>query len=98
MKWFSECAQIAGRDFWLDCITKSLKGRPQWGRPEDGSPPLVFGGMFRMWQGDYSKPIVNIKTTEGLRKWTRTHRHCLPEETLPYWGNANDLRLAFWGE
>lgn len=98
MKWFSECAQIAGRDYWLRHIENALKGRPQWSTPEEADPPLVFGGMFRMWQGDYSKPIINIKTEEGLRKWTRTHRHCLPEETLPYWGKANDFRLEFWGE
>lgn len=96
-KFVSECAQIAGRDYWLRRIQETLTGRPQWGEPTDPKPPLVFR-YYRMWQGDYNKPVVNIKTPEGLRKWTATQRYCLPEETLPYWGKANDLRLEFWGE
>ena len=95
-KFGAECAQIVGRDYWLRAISASMQGMPQWSAGNDVTPPLVFGA-FRLWRGDFKRAVVNIKTTEGMRKWTHTVGRCLPEDRLPYWGSAEDLRKALWG-
>jgi len=93
-KRYSECAQIIGRDFLLQHLDATLKGRPLWSHPEDIRPGLVFRlkpPEWTLFTGGTS--IVNVKTGRGLRMKTRT---LLGEDsaTLGHWGEAD--RLQRW--
>jgi hypothetical protein len=98
-KEFSECAQFAGRDYWLYRIEKALNGFPYWGLPGEPNPPLVFSrhGWKPLERSGPYLAVINMKTLNGLRKFTRTPR--APEygaTELPYWGKAQDMREDYF--
>jgi hypothetical protein len=93
-KFFSECAQILGRDFWLERIKIALDGFPQWSN--EYKPIRVLREKWvntEEWNGIL--PVVNIKTGNGLRKTTRVTGG--ESKELPYWGVAEDLRKELFG-
>jgi hypothetical protein len=92
----SECAQVAGREYWLKCIQRCLRGRSLWSTAKEPAPGLVFHRGFRVRWGEPA--VVNVKTREGLRKYTRTISMALPELALPYWGPSSELRAALFPE
>jgi len=105
-KEYSECAQIVGRDYWLEHLDNALKGFPMWLNPGDPNVklPLVFRrkhphrGGWKPMNIDCSIPVVNIKTKQGLRNTTGTIKGRPSVEELPFWGSAQDLRKTLFGE
>ena len=92
-KRYSDCAQIAGRDFWLRKLEVSLAGHPEWVQLGDSQPRVTHQTKTAFyWEG--KNPVINIKTGHGLRKYTGTMRGVAPAAELPYWGSAADLRKA----
>lgn len=92
-KRWSESAQIVGRDYLIRKIENVLQGRGMW-NPElehKGEVPIMFRNI-KTWQTDV--PVINIKTTEGMHK--RTGVMDIYEESLPFWGKAEDLRKELW--
>jgi len=94
-KRYSECAQIVGRDFFLQHLERNLAGRPMWSHPEDIRPGLTFRLKPPEWTlFDGPIGIVNVKTGRGLRMKTRTlsAAESPPQRELPHWGDAEALQ------
>lgn len=81
-KRFSECAQLAGREFWLRKIEEAMKEKT-----------LIFKhrSPHVEWMSEFS--CVNIKTENGLRKKTHTIYGGPVADDLPFWGSAVNLKL-----
>jgi hypothetical protein len=87
-------AQIAGRGLYLEMIKKALSGRPFWNNPKNRVRVPLF--LERDWKVSHNNtPIINLKTLNGMRKYTQTSG--APLDTLPYWGSAEHLRKEIWG-
>jgi len=87
-------AQISGRNLYINMIKKALSGLPEWNKPEAKVRIPLF--LDHPWKVVSSvNPIVNIKTFNGMRRYTKTIARPVPE--LPYWGKAEDLRKIIWG-
>lgn len=84
-KAYSLSGQIAGRKYLMKRIKKIL-----------GPPFIERKDIVNKKTGwipfESSVPIINIKTNEGMRKVTGTIKDISPEESLPYWGTAMDLK------
>lgn len=94
-KLFSECAQIAVREFWIKAIENALAGGPEWAE-EPFHSKLIFR-YYEFMERPAKIAVVNFKTGDGLRNKTGTIRGQLPKNELPYWGKAVDLRKRMFG-
>ncbi len=87
----SHCAQLVDTKMWLNKITKSFEGMPEWS--EDGKKidnifqPAEEKGC--VWITD--NPIITIKTFGGVSRYTQIKENIPPAEMLPYWGSAELL-------
>ncbi len=87
-------AQIGGRELYINLIKKALSGLPEWNKPEAKVRiPLFLNHPWKVISN--LTPIVNIKTFNGMRRYTKTIGS--PIDKLPYWGKAEDLRKEIWG-
>ena len=83
-------ALIAGREFYLKKLEKSLLGKPMWG-PEKNN---------RLWERSDWKffgtenPVISFKTGRGIMKATKTFGD--PVDEVPYWGKSSTLRKEFF--
>lgn len=87
---YSECGQIVGRDYLIKCLDNYCVGRGKWNSVlEHGSkvPPNYFPDLWDFYSTNI--PIINIKTNEGMHKWTGLSPGIEPEKELPRWGNAD---------
>jgi len=82
----SEYAQMANRKFWIAQIKKALEGKEGW---EETSFPPVFTDRGS-WTSD--NPVLNFKSTSGLRRFPSVLRNVFPKKSLPYWGTASELK------
>lgn len=85
-KEYSLCAQIAGREYLIKAIYARFEKSPVRGdifKKNVGWKP--FEGPF---------PCVNIKTGNGMRRFTGIVRMVEPEDRLPYWGSASGINKA----
>lgn len=94
-KEYSECAQIWGRETLIKHYDKRLRGKGWWNPVlEHGSAvPVIFRKRsWKFFHGD--TPVINIKTTEGMHKYTGvlSNQSPLGVKELPYWGAAKKLR------
>lgn len=83
-KEYSLGAQIAGRVYLMDCIKDRLGEIPVRGDIVDKR------NGWRPFENIL--PCVSIKTGRGMRRRTGTVKDSLPEDSLPYWGSAVELR------
>ena len=89
----SESATVVGREYLIDMIEYSLRGRGEW-KPylEHGQEvPITFPKRnFVMFE--INRPIINIKTPNGMH-W----RHGTDGEyaEIPYWGTPEDVNKLF---
>lgn len=100
-KAYSECGQIAGRDYLIKSIDKFYEGKGQWSTKIEHGHRLryLFGWYHSLAHGDApwsffhtDIPIVNIKTGNGLHEGTRTNLNVKSVIELPYWGSADKVR------
>jgi len=83
---YSLCAQIAGRDYMI----KSIKRRFKKG--------FVKGEWIYRKKWDYFKselPVINMKTSNGLRQATSYNKGAPIKTTLPYWGSVEEFRKEY---
>jgi hypothetical protein len=87
-KWYTEGAQMCGREYWIKMLEKALENNPAW---SETPVPLVFTTKSKYnWASD--NPVITIKTEQGLRELTREIKDEPPKEELPYWGFAEKIR------
>ena len=80
LKGRSDCAHMAGREYVISLLKEAIsKGRMMKYRGKDRPIKVIL-----------NNPIINIKTGHGMRPKTQTFP--IPVLSLPYWGNARDLR------
>lgn len=98
-KAYSECGQIAGRDYLIRSIDKFYDGYGQWTTKKERGHRLryLFGSYRALKDAPWSffhteTPIVNIKTGKGLHQVTRVNYLEESVDELPYWGSADHLR------
>jgi hypothetical protein len=87
----SECAIVVDRNLYIQYITELLKDKSYWKEP--GDPPLRNIFQPNSWEtftGQY--PVINIKTGQSMRRYTRTISDRSDLDTLPYWGSVSDLK------
>ncbi len=98
-KIYSECGQIASREYIIKCLKNYCVGRGQWradlehGREVPPSP--YSNNVSNFYQTNI--PIINIKTDEGQHKSTKTMGNIEPADTLPFWGSADGVRKEMFG-
>ncbi len=86
-------AQIVGREFYLDTLSKLFADAPQWSPEEKNFPKErnrkndVFDEIL-YWKT--KNPVFQIKTHKGMRYYTHSDRTPIPE--LPYWGLGTKVR------
>lgn len=83
----SEFAQVVNRKFWIEKIKKSLSS------PNDESDkiPPVFN-REEIITFSAPNPVINFRTTSGLRRFPSVLRHVRPQRTMPFWGGAIQLK------
>lgn len=85
-------AMVVGKEYYAKIIREGLEGKPEWTTEKPHF--YIYGKWGReKWEtfnGDNA--VINIKTTNGLGKDTRTIDTIPPEESLPYWGSAKKLK------
>lgn len=90
-KEWSECAQLARRDWLIDTLQRNFEGWPEW--MDSPLPKLPCPYKKRSW-GHWGNGgcVINVKTGFGLRKVNRTLRDIPEWDSLPGWGTADSLR------
>jgi len=90
-------AQVIGRDFYLATLDRLLAGAPEWSVAERNFPKerhrqddVFTADEIGYWDGD---PVVQIKTSDSMRHYTRSERQDIP--TVPLWGAARDVRRQY---
>jgi hypothetical protein len=99
-KSYSHGAQIVKRDYLIERLEKGLKGLPEW---FNGNPvpwlsrkqrKFVTVPPFALFHGDI--PCISFKTGDAMNMWTAIERGKHTRKmSLPYWGNAKNLRKEF---
>lgn len=92
-------AQVVGREFYLNRLTKLFKGAPQWSAKEKNFPKerLRKDDVFEKDQIKYYEtehPVVQIKTSQSMRHYTNSDR--IARDALPYWGRGVDFRRKYY--
>jgi len=82
---FSEGAQTAGREYWIERLQIGIK-------MNHGKFTFPTKDHF-FWNSD--NPVVTIKTGMGLRSLTGHLK--ISMDKLPMWGSTNELRSEIWG-
>ena len=92
-KAYSECGQMVGRKRYIKTINERLRPTNTWW-VKDTEHGEGVPRMWRPWSWGWFKgpAIINIKTANGMHKRTGRMKDVEPEECLPYWGEASDLR------
>ncbi len=91
-KKFSDGAQALDRELWLKIITKALVGRKRWSSASDAPHNSFAIPTDPNYQWSSENPVITIKTTKGVSRYTQLDRSVLPQSALPYWGEARELR------
>lgn len=80
-------AQIVGREFYIDTLSKFFQGLPQWSVEEKNFPKERFRKEDVFDTISYYRtlnPVIQIKTGDSMRHYTHSER--VPIYQLPYWG------------
>jgi hypothetical protein len=89
-------AQIVGRKFYLDTLTKLFEGAPKWSVKEKNFPKerRRQEDVFRHIEYYATEnPVFQIKTHKGMRYYTHSERIPIPE--IPYWGSGKTCRAFY---
>jgi len=82
--YFSEGAQICGREYWIEQIEKILKSS------DSQDPGIPFNTKYSLsWTSN--NPAISFKTGNGLHQKTPLNKkiqHCL---SFPYWGDCKEF-------
>ena len=88
----STFAQVIGREFYLNHISKLFGDAPQWNKELKNWPKEWGKKFFDSWETfETEYPCISLKTGLGMRIHSAMGSTEIPE--LPYWGSAKDLRI-----
>jgi hypothetical protein len=94
-------AQIVGREFYIKTLEKLFEGEPMWSVEQKSFPKEKSEGKMidvftsqQMESYHLNNPVVQIKTSQSMRNYTKSDRTAVHE--LPYWGNGADFRKKFY--
>jgi len=92
-------AQIVGRLFYLDTLRWAFADGPAWSMAERNFPKerlrrdeLQPADAMVPYATD--APVVQLKTSDGMRHYTTSDRIDIP--SLPYWGDGRDVRRRYF--
>jgi len=89
-------AQIIGREFYLKKLEQLFAGAPEWCVEEKNFPKerWHFQDVFsRIRHYQTENPVLQLKTSDSMRTYTHSDR--IDRESIPYWGNAVELRKQY---
>jgi len=92
-------AQIVGREFYIETLSKLFEGAPMWSASENNFPKERHKreDVFDPDEIEYYKtknPICQIKTSSSMRHYTNSDRN--NRYNIPYWGNAVEFRSRYY--
>lgn len=87
-KGFTEWAQMCDRKYWIARIKEALAGRRGWNEIE--VPPVFEPGIQGAWTSE--NPVINFRSTSGLRRFPSVRRNVRPTRGLPFWGSAQEFK------
>lgn len=87
---FSEGAQMCGVKHWISRLESVMDKFVDVGGGRIPTPRVFRSGKTYSWSG--VAPVISLKTEQGLRKWTGVRSEDEAVTTLPYWGDATELR------
>lgn len=87
-KRFLTGAQACNRKYWISTIKAALEGQKGW---KEIDVPTVFKNADRLtWNSE--SPVVRLITPNTTEKYANLHRRAFPKKSLPFWGQATDLK------
>lgn len=93
-------SQVVGREFYVQRLRMLFHGAPQWSEKERNFPRERWGQVdvvkpeqLEYW--DTENPVVQIKTGQGMRHYTRSERVDILE--IPYWKSGKELKRRICG-
>jgi len=89
-KEFGTFSQITGREHLIREIDWVLRDRPFWDKKRTNERPIEIFRRRRWKLFDIDRPVVSVKTEQGMSKHTKIIEP--PVDEIPYWGKADDLR------
>lgn len=91
-------AQVIGREFYIETLTKLFEGAPIWSTTEFNFPKERHKKVDVVDEIEYYQtvnPVVQIKTGDSMRYYTHSER--VPIYTLPYWGDGKLIGKEYKG-
>jgi len=86
---------IYGREFIIDLLENhSFVGKPIWSRTKVNFPFYTSQHKFVSFTG---RPIINMKTGNGVQKGTRLMPDIAPRDSFDYWGTARQVKERMFG-
>ena len=89
-------AQIVGREFYLNRLNELFKDAPEWCVEEKNFPKERHHKVDVFDEIEYyqtENPVLQLKTSDSMRTYTHSDR--IDRESIPYWGNAVELRKQY---
>jgi len=83
---------VLGREFYIKMLKEGLEGKPEWGDIKAG--PDFFKPELK-WKTFTGKPLINIKTRNGVSFGTTLTKGIKPVRSLLYWGNIDEIRFKY---
>jgi len=87
---YSLCAQLSGREY----LIKYLKRRILNGFSDRRKDILPWKDCWKNIDSDI--PCVSIKSGNSMRSVSGRNKGIEPTQTLPHWGNIEDLKKRLW--
>lgn len=94
--WGSVCAQVVGREFYIETLERLFGDAPDWNIEEANFPKERSGHkQYDIFWHDKvllyktENPIVSIKTGRGLRSYTPMQSE--KYYNIPYWGDGQEF-------
>ena len=94
-------AQIVGRDFYIKNLERLFEGEPQWDANQKNFPKEKFHKKYEdvfakddLVAYETENPVVQIKTSQSMRNYTKSDR--IAHHEIKYWGDGNNFRKKFY--
>ena len=92
-------AQVVGRKFYIETLSKLFEGAPKW-NPDEKNFPKERHRKVDVFEPDdiiyyrTKDPVVQIKTSSSMRHYTNSDR--VNRYEIPYWGDAREFRNKYY--
>jgi len=87
-------SQVIGREYYIKRLKELFKDAPEWSIEEKNFPKERGKKLFNKFEYfETENPVVQIKTSQGMRHYTHSDR--TPTHEIPYWGIGKDFRKEY---